>query len=160
VIHDGSDEVTALFPNTKSGKQSAGGHVRHADKHRNTYGKFKGNTNEGDVLYGDQGSASRFFYCAKTNRQDRNAGDTKNDHPTVKPTELMRYLCRLVTPPGGTVLDPFMGSGSTGRGAVLEGLNFHGIEQDLGYFNIAKARIADAADSIKEDQLQLFGAQE
>jgi hypothetical protein len=65
-------------------------------------------------------------------------------HPTVKPTDLMRYLCRLVTPPGGTVLDPFMGSGSTGRGAVLEGFNFIGIEMDGAYLDIADARIAAA----------------
>lgn len=62
-------------------------------------------------------------------------------HPTVKPTELMRYLCRMVTPPGGTVLDPFMGSGSTGRGAVLEGFNFIGIEMNEDYLAIAQARI-------------------
>jgi DNA modification methylase len=69
---------------------------------------------------------------------------TKNNHPTVKPTALMRYLCRLVTPPGGTVLDPFAGSGSTGRGAVLEGFKFIGIEMDKQYAAIAEARIADA----------------
>jgi site-specific DNA-methyltransferase (adenine-specific) len=67
-----------------------------------------------------------------------------NNHPTVKPTALMRYLCRLVTPPGGTVLDPFMGSGSTGKAAVLEGLNFIGIEREAEYVEIAKARIAAA----------------
>lgn len=68
----------------------------------------------------------------------------KNTHPTVKPTPLMRYLCRLVTPPGGTVLDPFMGSGSTGRGAVLEGFNFIGCEMEAEYMDIADARIAAA----------------
>lgn len=68
----------------------------------------------------------------------------KNNHPTVKPTDLMRYLCRLVTPPGGTVLDPFMGSGSTGRGAALEGFQFIGIEQDPAYLEIARARIEEA----------------
>lgn len=65
----------------------------------------------------------------------------RNIHPTVKPTDLMRYLCRLVTPPGGTVLDPFMGSGSTGKAALLEGFKFVGIERDLAYFEIANARI-------------------
>jgi site-specific DNA-methyltransferase (adenine-specific) len=65
----------------------------------------------------------------------------KNNHPTVKPTDLMRYLCRLVTPPGGVVLDPFMGSGSTGRGAVLEGFRFVGIEREEEYVAIARARI-------------------
>lgn len=113
----------------------------------------------------DSGSAARFFYCAKASRTDRNHGledpgpqfqhgttlrkventDTKgNTHPTVKPTDLMRYLVRLVTPPGGTVLDPFMGSGSTGRGAVLEGFSFIGIEMSTEYMDIADARIAAA----------------
>jgi DNA modification methylase len=86
------------------------------------------------------GSAARFFYSAKASRKDRNDG-VANNHPTVKPTDLMRYLCRLVTPPNGTVLDPFTGSGSTGRGAVLEGFNFIGIELDPNYAAIAKARI-------------------
>jgi site-specific DNA-methyltransferase (adenine-specific) len=71
----------------------------------------------------------------------RTASTVKNHHPTVKPTELMRYLCRLVTPPGGTILDPFMGSGSTGRGAVLEGFSFIGIEMNEDYLAIAQARI-------------------
>lgn len=69
---------------------------------------------------------------------------TRNHHPTVKPTALMRYLCRLVTPPGGVVLDPFMGSGSTGKATAVEGFRFIGIEQDETYFNIAHARIQDA----------------
>jgi DNA modification methylase len=68
----------------------------------------------------------------------------RNHHPTVKPTDLMRYLCRLVTPPGGTVLDPFTGSGSTGKAAVLEGFNFIGIEREAEYVAIAEARIGEA----------------
>jgi DNA modification methylase len=68
----------------------------------------------------------------------------KNTHPTVKPTDLMRYLCRLVTPPGGTVLDPFAGSGSTGKAAALEGFRFIGIEREAEYVEIARARIAAA----------------
>jgi DNA modification methylase len=84
---------------------------------------------------------SRFFYCPKASKADR---DENNTHPTVKPTDLMRYLCRLVTPQGGTVLDPFTGSGSTGKAAILEGFNFIGIERDTEYVNIAKARIAEA----------------
>jgi predicted RNA methylase len=84
------------------------------------------------------GDAARFFYCAKASRSDRGEG---NNHPTVKPTDLMRYLCRLVTPPGGTVLDPFMGSGSTGKAAMLEGFRFIGIERDAEYIKIAQARI-------------------
>lgn len=88
------------------------------------------------------GSASRFFYCAKTSRKDRGEG---NNHPTVKPTDLMAYLCRLVTPPGGVVLDPFMGSGSTGKAAMREGFRFIGIEMDADYLAIAEARIAHEA---------------
>ncbi|MBN5011465.1 site-specific DNA-methyltransferase [Stenotrophomonas maltophilia] len=119
----------------------------------------------------DSGSAARFFYCAKASKEDRDAGlegfkksaagmvsntsgqhmtrrdegyqvaPRANHHPTVKPTDLMRYLCRLVTPAGGMVLDPFMGSGSTGKAAVLEGFQFVGIEQDPVYAAIAEARI-------------------
>lgn len=74
----------------------------------------------------------------------------KNLHPTVKPTDLMRYLCRLVTPPGGTVLDPFMGSGSTGKGAVLEGFDFIGCELSQEYLDIARARIQFAVDKVEE----------
>ena len=84
------------------------------------------------------GDAARFFYCAKASKKDRGEG---NIHPTVKPTDLMRYLCRLVTPPNGCVLDPFAGSGSTGKAAISESLNFIGIEMDDHYFEIAKARI-------------------
>lgn len=86
------------------------------------------------------GDAARFFYCAKASKRDRDDGNT---HPTVKPTDLMRYLCRLVTPPNGIVLDPFTGSGSTGKAAVLEGFQFIGIEREAEYVEIAKARIAN-----------------
>lgn len=72
----------------------------------------------------------------------------RNHHPTVKPTALMRYLCRLVTPPGGVVLDPFMGSGSTGKAALQEGFRFTGIEIDSGYYAIAERRIADAQQQL------------
>ena len=94
----------------------------------------------------DGASASRYFYCSKTSPQDRNDG-SKNTHPTVKPTELMRYLCRLITPNGGTVLDPFTGSGSTGRGAILEGYNFTGIELCSEYASIANLRIMAAKEA-------------
>jgi hypothetical protein len=87
------------------------------------------------------GSPARFFYCAKASKRDRGDG---NNHPTVKPTDLMRYLCRLVTPPNGIVLDPFMGSGSTGKAAKLEKFNFIGIELDDDYLKIATARIEAA----------------
>lgn len=85
-------------------------------------------------------SGARFFYSAKTGKDDR---ETDNNHPTVKPTTLMAYLCRLVTPPGGTVLDPFMGSGSTGKAATVNGFRFIGIERDLEYHKIAQARISN-----------------
>ena len=81
--------------------------------------------------------------------QGRNDGSlgtitlSKNHHPTVKPTTLMAYLCRLVTPPGGTVLDPFMGSGSTGKAATVNGFRFIGIERDSEYHKIAQARISN-----------------
>lgn len=88
------------------------------------------------------GAAARFFYCAKASKKERGEGNT---HPTVKPTDLMAYLCRLVTPPDGVVLDPFMGSGSTGKAAVREGFRFIGIEMDADYLAIAEARIAHEA---------------
>ena len=85
--------------------------------------------------------ASRFFYCAKVGKKERNAGQTKNTHPTVKPIKLMTYLTKLITPPGGKVLDPFMGSGSTGMACAMEGFNFVGIDMDEEYVEISKARI-------------------
>lgn len=88
-------------------------------------------------------SAARFYYCAKASKKERDDGlkGEHNSHPTVKPTELMRYLCRLVTPPGGVILDPFTGSGSTGRAALMEGFDFIGIELDPIYFHIALKRM-------------------
>lgn len=132
LVHDGSDEVVALFPaNAKTGKGGGAGMG------------FHGGDGEASIErgYGDTGSAARFFYCAKASKKDRGEG---NAHPTVKPTDLMAYLCRLVTPPGGVVLDPFMGSGSTGKAAMLEWLQFIGIERDPGYFEIARSRIEQA----------------
>jgi len=132
-IHDGSDEVVGLFPNVKAGvavRHRSGGKNCHSDTDKPPMD---------DMGYGDSGSAARFFYCAKANKRDRGDG---NNHPTVKPTDLMRYLCRLVTPPGGTVLDPFMGSGSTGKAALLEGFRLIGIEREAEYVEIARARIA------------------
>ena len=95
-----------------------------------------------EILQG-MGEAARFFYTPKAWKDDRDDG-CDNNHPTVKPTDLMRYLCRMVTPTGGIVLDPFTGSGSTGRGAVLEGFRFIGCEMDADYIEIAKARILAA----------------
>lgn len=99
-------------------------------------------------VFNDSGGASRFFYCAKASTAERNAGlDERvdhrraNTHPTVKPIELMRWLVRLVTPPGGSVLDPFAGSGTTGIAALREGFSFIGIERQAEYVDIARARI-------------------
>jgi len=145
LIHDGSDEVVGLFPITKSaGSKRSGGE---SDQH-SSGGLFEmGNHAGNGMRYGDSGgSAARFFYCPKANKKDRNEGLSKeqaNKHPTVKPTDLMCYLCRLVTPPGGTVLDPFMGSGSTGKAARQEGFDFIGIELDPEYFSIAESRIRE-----------------
>ena len=136
LIHDGSQLVLDLFPETKSGALNQAS----VKANNRVYGQHDGYANP--KQYGaDTGSAARFFYCAKTAKKDRGEGNT---HPTVKPTDLMRYLCRLVTQPGGVVLDPFMGSGSTGKAAMLEGFNFIGVELDSNYFEIAKKRIESA----------------
>jgi hypothetical protein len=141
LIHSGEDEVVRLFP--QQAGTAAPVHKRNGDKFRSAYGAFQGNIDEaGSTFHADTGSAARFFYTAKASRDDRSDGNT---HPTVKPTDLMRYLCRLVTPPGGTVLDPFMGSGSTGKAAMLEGFEFIGIEREPQYFAIAEQRITRAA---------------
>ena len=150
-----------------------------------------------DVGYGGSGGASRFFYCAKASSAERNAGldgfeerargnlnqgmqnmgkrttHFRNAHPTVKPVELMRWLIRLVTPPGGLVLDPFTGSGTTGVAAHLEGVEFLGIEREAEYAEIARARIewwrsntdagapTDAVLKVERDpaQLDLLGGE-
>ena len=134
---------------------------------------FKGLKNSVTVRHNDSGGASRFFYCPKTSKTDRNEGlehlpisrpdertetgmgsfvdkgiqPQQNIHPTVKPTALMLYLIRLVTPKGGTTLDPFMGSGSTGKAAVRGGFDFVGIEMDKEYMEIATARIQYEIDN-------------
>ena len=136
LIHDGSDEVVGLFPQTGGGhwsyKQAKdGGLYKHGLKDMADAGSDK-----------EKGSAARFFYCAKASKNDRGE---YNKHPTVKPTALMRYLCRLVTPPGGTVLDPFTGSGSTGKAAIAEGFSFIGIERETEYVAIARKRLESAS---------------
>ena len=136
LIHDGSEEVVGLFPQTRPGESPARRNSEPGSGR--TMGSGWHGEDSGVRVVLDSGSAARFFYCAKASRADR--GDD-NHHPTVKPTALMRYLCRLVTPPGGVVLDPFTGSGSTGKGAVLEGFRFIGIEREAEYVEIAKARI-------------------
>lgn len=165
LIHDGSEEVLAAFPKAPGQSGAVTGNEP-SSKTNAVYGQFNGRP--ATQPRGDAGSAARFFYCAKASKRDRNEGcehmkakqyshdgretpidnayqrnssKSSNSHPTVKPTDLMRYLCRLVTPPGGVVLDPFMGSGSTGKAAVIEGLRFVGIEREAEYVEIARRRI-------------------
>jgi len=194
LVHDGSDEVVELFPvsltqskrKARIDKAYMGGIFPKPELKREEKG------------YSDSGSASRFFYCSKANKNDKNEGlddfesqersecgnnqgvrlcvtcgltdngtndhskcsgeyeyklcnPIKNTHPTIKNTKLMRYLCKLITPPKGIILDPFMGSGSTGKAARLEGFDFIGIEKEEEYFKIAEARI----NHIKTEQLTL-----
>lgn len=156
LIHDGSNEVVGLFPVQPSGK------------------------NDGKMV-----SAARFFYCAKASRSEREAGlegvekqnnmrvnapreneeakhnnQLANHHPTVKPIALMRYLCRLVTPPNGVVLDPFTGSGTTGCAATLEGFGFIGIEREAEYAEIARRRIEHWRDVASQDEAIIEDVQE
>jgi site-specific DNA-methyltransferase (adenine-specific) len=181
---------------TKSSKRGA--HNNKKTEHTNTYTPPNALYSD-DNTYGDEGGASRFFYCPKASKSDRDEGvdyvgqivkgrdegqdamsnpfklrpaigatyagnqtvgkiganpnkptqPRANIHPTVKPTELMKYLIRLVTPKGGVVLDPFMGSGSTGKAAVREGMDFIGIERELEYYEIAKQRIENETNKRK-----------
>jgi hypothetical protein len=180
-IHDGSEEVLALFPETTSGMILP----HHKQNCESTKYSYEGGYKEKSMVsHGDSGSAARFFYCAKASRDDRDEGcgaleekrcgsmlateessmltsagnerttQRRNTHSTVKPTDLMRYLCRLITPPGGIILDPFTGSGSTGKAAMAEGFRFIGIEREAEYIEIARARISAEAD--KPRQLSLF----
>jgi site-specific DNA-methyltransferase (adenine-specific) len=129
--------------------KSAGGNSRQINVGSGRYGwNTGGKKDEPDGVdpgYGDSGGASRFFYCSKTSKRERNEGmpeGTENRHPTVKPLSLMRYLVRLVTPPGKIVLDPFCGSGSTGCAAVSEGMSFIGVDNDEESVKTSRARIA------------------
>lgn len=196
IIHDGSDEVLALFPDSDGAGPSL------PNVKITGYGDGVVGTGESKYLGGPRkpfnagsGSAARFFYCAKSSKKDRGEGNT---HNTVKPTDLMKYLCRLITPQQvtemvcdtchtplvdnskrngslptllgansteqqcpccggrlvsvtrpGVILDPFMGSGSTGKAAMLEGFNFIGIEREAEYVEIARARIQHAHDITK-----------
>ena len=167
-IHDGSEEVVGLFPYTKTGKMNS--------ICNNTIMANKPGIRDGKPIHliqdANEGSAARFFYCAKASRSERNKGceelekkvkdieyrqptgnamvdrihgcgkPSTNHHPTVKPIALMRYLIRLVTPPKGTVYDPFCGSGTTLIAAKLEKVNFLGSEIDPEYVKIAEKRLA------------------
>ncbi len=211
LIHDGSEEVLAAFPDA-TGQMADASTNADQRKTQNVYGAMRRgrgdepsaeSENSGAVGFKmkpgarrlDAGSAARFFYCAKASRAERNEGCelleqraagmvsntsgqhiTRRDegyepkpmgnfHPTVKPVALMAYLIRLVTPPGGTTLDCYMGSGSTGVAAIREGFNFIGVERDedengqpLGYMEIARARIEYELRKPKQNQLDLEAA--
>jgi DNA modification methylase len=170
LIHDGSEEVLGLFPERDGGAFPA---ARGPQTIYGNGKGLPAAVGTPPRQMADSGSAARFFYCAKASKADRDGGceglaerltmrygekaqgplpqqtpskpvPQRNHHPTVKPTALMRYLCRLVTPPGGVVLDPFTGSGSTGKAAISEGFDFVGIEREAEYVEIARARIAAA----------------
>lgn len=180
VIHDGSPEVLADFPDApgqiapiaygSERRKTAGIYGEMSRGHRpggfGNVGADKGSPIPNGPMYEDQGSAARFYYAAKASQEDREQGldshplirrtdgrssehevpnlrtsARRNFHPTVKPIDLMRYLVRLVTPPGGVVLDPFMGSGSTGKACMLEGFRFVGMDLTADYEPIARARI-------------------
>ena len=136
LIHDGSEEVVNLFPEVQGlvGSKAKGMVQFLGTKKRSQSGNIGGEI--------DFGSAARFFYCAKASNSDRGKG---NNHPTVKPIDLMRYLIRLVCPVGSVVLDPFMGSGTTGKAALEEGMEFIGIEQSAEYMDISKKRLTNVA---------------
>jgi site-specific DNA-methyltransferase (adenine-specific) len=131
LIHDGSEEVTGLFPDAGGGYGVRGGRAGA------TVGDFGMGATMETVGFGDSGSAARFFYTAKADKSDRGPG---NNHPTVKPVDLMRYLVRLVCPIGGVVLDPFSGSGTTLAAAQAEGCLAIGVEREAAYCEIIKGR--------------------
>jgi len=145
VVHDGSEEVLAGFPQTTSGA------MRRPYKYTNSGTSMGTPSGETRQIHGpDSGSASRFFYCAKASRAERGEG---NKHPTVKPLALMEWLCRLVsTPTGGLVLDPFMGSCTTGLACMKNGQKFIGIEKDVESFETACERIAKTPVALTGDQ--------
>ena len=179
-IHDGSDEVTSLFPDSNGAGKSL------PQVKITGYGDKNTGTGKADYIGGDRipfdagsGSAARFFYSAKTSKADRDSGldefekkksnrlassqgggggwskDSEknpnlpraNNHPTVKPTSLMSWLVTLVTPPDGIVLDPFNGSGSTGKAAMINGFKYIGIDLSQDYIDISKRRIQYAYDN-------------
>lgn len=162
------DEGAGQMLDSQSGERPGGGYPEQRGANA-VYSPTSGGS-DGPRSMGDTGGASRFFFCPKVGRLERDLGlidfdakallwssgeqspgtfqsdgtdrSARNPHPTVKPIELMRWLCRLVTPLGGTVLDPFSGSGSTGIAAILEGYDFIGMEKEQEYVEIAEARIA------------------
>jgi site-specific DNA-methyltransferase (adenine-specific) len=145
------DEIAAEMLDEQSGISKSTKGNRITTKNRISDSGWKEvNRTSGEISgFSDKGGASRFFYQAKVSKAERNMGldeGVKSNHPTMKPVALMTYLCRLITPPNGIVLDPFMGSGSTGVSALLEGFRFCGMEMDPDYFKIAEARINSYED--------------
>ena len=188
LVHDGSDEVVRLFPQSNGQQADVTGNEPSRPADGVCYGEYNGrhsfakrgdagsaarffNTlrdgeESADRTYADKGStnfaakpgmirepvsADRFFYCAKASKKDRGEG---NDHPTVKPNALMRWLVRLVCPRGGTVMDPFMGSGSTGLACIDEGMDFIGIEREKHYVEIAEKRFDGRQLSLDLEDLE------
>lgn len=176
------DEVCGGFPNTKSQKRDS--RYNKQTEYTNTYTPVKSDYRD-DNTYGDSGSASRYFYCAKASKRDRDEGldnqeevkvndgrqtpidnpfqrgetPRRNGHPTVKPTNLMQYLVRLVSPNGATILDPFNGSGSTGKAVMYENKDrkknykYIGIELSEEYLRISKARIEYVINLKEENKI-------
>ena len=133
------DEQAAAMLDAQSGVTSSTARVGFPGGKTFGGGEMKAETG---VWFGDTGGASRFFYTAKASRADRSTNGANNTHPTVKPTDLMRWLVRLVTPPGGVVLDPFAGSGSTLVAARAEGVRCIGIEREDEYAEIIAQRLS------------------
>ena len=140
------DEVAADLLDQQSGTLKSGANParRGSAKFKTCYGEFKGQESCTVHRGANSGGASRFFYCSKAPKNER-CGSL---HPTVKPLDLMRYLCRLVTPPGGLILDPFLGSGTTAVAAVHEGFHYLGFEINPTYCADAERRIAEARQEI------------
>ncbi len=174
VVLDGSETVVGMFP----ANAGAAAPVSGLEPGLASTGQVTGERARVPGAYhADSGSAARFFYSGKASRTDRhegledpghqfqhgttlrkveNAPKAGNHHSTVKPTALMGWLCTLACPPGGLILDPFMGSGSTGKAAVRAGFDFVGIEKEPEYLEISRARINHALESIRGKQLELI----
>lgn len=139
LIHDGSDEVVELFPG--AGEKSAARFFYCAKASKSDRDEGLDAFAEQEFVQWQTGNGTSGKPSSMSEGRDT---QRRNIHPTVKPTDLMAYLCRLVTPPGGVVLDPFAGSGSTGKAAIREGFKFIGIEREAEYLAIARARIEAA----------------
>ena len=169
LIHDGSDEVVGLFPNSKSGggrKEEIGKRCYLKSAKSNALSGPRGGKGIGGDLFWDDerqdfyslgivrrdsGSAARFFYCAKASKKERGKGNT---HPTVKPLKLMQYLITLGLPPGGVVLDPFCGSGTTALACKELGRNYICIEKELEYYQIACNRLDQPIEDIPDEPIE------